>query len=60
MTDETLDEKTLRLYPQSFIPAKCYLCGEVAARWSGSQWDDPKCNACEERDEATYAEQGGQ
>lgn len=60
MMTETLDDKTLRLYPESFTPAKCYLCGEVAARWNGSQWDDTKCNACEDRDEATYAGQGGQ
>lgn len=60
MTNETLDEKILRVYPQSFTPAKCYLCGEVAARWNGSQWDDTKCNACADRDEATYAGQGGQ
>ena len=55
-----LDQKTLRLYPQSFTQAKCYLCGEVAARWNGSKWNDTKCNACDERDEAKYAAQGGQ
>ena len=60
MTTETLDEKTLRLYSQSFTEAECYLCGEVAARWNGSKWNDTPCQNCSDRAERKYAAQGGQ
>ena len=60
MSTETLDVKTLRLYPDSFTHTECYLCGETAARWNGSKWADTSCQECEDRAEATYVAQGGQ
>ena len=60
MQTETLDQKTLRLHPQSFTHTECYLCGELAARWNGSKWNDTSCQECADRAEAAYAAQGGE
>lgn len=60
MNTKTLDEKTLRLYPESFTPTECYLCGAIAARWNGSRWNDEACDVCEDYAEREYAAQGGE
>ena len=60
MTGETLDRKTLRLYPEQFTPATCTYCGDVAARWNGAWGSDTSCAACDDYHEAIYAAQGGQ
>jgi len=60
MTGETLDRKTLRLYPNDFTEATCTYCGDVAARWNGAWGSTTSCAACDDAAEAAYAAQGGQ
>ena len=60
MSTETLDRKTLRLYPDQFTEATCSYCGDVAARWNGAWGSTTSCQSCEDYAEAQYAAQGGE